>query len=89
MRSPDGTEYRVTGTYREVAPPRRLVYTWFWETDPDAGEMLVSIDFVERGARTEVVLVHSQLASEANRAGHERGWQACLEQLAGVVEAGR
>src|SRR2546422_7814419 len=36
MRAPDGTLHRVTGTYREVDPPNRLVYTWQGETTPGA-----------------------------------------------------
>jgi uncharacterized protein YndB with AHSA1/START domain len=31
MQPPDGTPMRLAGTYREVRPPERLVYTWRWE----------------------------------------------------------
>src|SRR5438445_13670197 len=48
MRAPDGTLHRVTGTYREVDPPNRLVYTWQWETTPGATETLVTVAFHDR-----------------------------------------
>jgi uncharacterized protein YndB with AHSA1/START domain len=81
MRAPDGREHRVTGVYRVVDPPNRLVYTWFWETNPALGEMLVSVDFLDRGSQTEVVLEHSQLVSPDAATPHERGWTGCLLKL--------
>src|SRR3954471_7808005 len=46
MMAPTGEEHRVIGTYREVRPPERVVYTWQWETGTDATVSVVSIDFV-------------------------------------------
>ena len=48
MVAPSGEEHRVVGTYREVDPPRRLAYTWKWETGTDATVSTVTIDFVGR-----------------------------------------
>src|SRR5438552_2469046 len=50
MRSYDGDQMlTVTGTYREVEPPRRLVFTWRWEDGvPDAFESLVTIELHAR-----------------------------------------
>src|SRR3989441_9138601 len=56
MRAPDGTLHRVTGTYRQVDPPNRLVYTWQWETTPGATETLVTVELHDPAGRTEVVL---------------------------------
>ncbi len=81
MLAPDGREHRVTGVYRLVDPPRRLVYTWFWETNPSLGEMLISVDFHDHGAETEVVLEHSLLPSPEAATNHERGWAGCLLKL--------
>src|SRR5262245_8894126 len=33
MRAPDGSSHRVSGVYREIMPPTRLVFTWGWEED--------------------------------------------------------
>ena len=45
MHRPDGTENVVSGIYRVIEPPRRLVFTWGW--DDDAGM---------RGHETEVTV---------------------------------
>ena len=82
MRAPDGTLHRVTGTYREVDPPNRLVYTWLWETTPGATETLVTVEFHDRAGRTEVVLTHERLPDAEARARHEHGWNGCFEKLA-------
>jgi uncharacterized protein YndB with AHSA1/START domain len=85
MRSPDGGEMRLVGVYREVDPPRKLVYTWNWETSPELGETLVTVEFVERGRATEVVLTHELFPTEAARALHEQGWRGSLDKLADVL----
>jgi uncharacterized protein YndB with AHSA1/START domain len=82
MVAPSGEEHRVVGTYREVDPPRRLTYSWQWETGTDAGVSTVTIDFVERGGETEVVLRHEGLAREEARTSHLQGWTAITDKLA-------
>jgi uncharacterized protein YndB with AHSA1/START domain len=89
MREPEGKEHRVVGVYREVDPPRRLVYTWTWETDPIVTDSIVTVEFNERGGSTEVVLRHEKLPTVEKRDGHNAGWVVCLEQLETVVTSGR
>ena len=36
MRTDDGQVHTVVGEYREVRRPERVVYTWTWESNPDA-----------------------------------------------------
>ena len=39
MQPPDGEAFHLRGEFREVDPPRRLVYTFEWEEpDPDDRE---------------------------------------------------
>jgi uncharacterized protein YndB with AHSA1/START domain len=85
MEDPDaGTVRTVRGEYREVSRPRRLVYSWCWEDgEGGTGEVsTVTVDFVEDGERTKVVLEHSELATQESRDGHRKGWEACMEMLA-------
>ena len=89
MRDPQGTEHRVIGEYREVDPPRRLVYTWTWETNPLVTDSIVTVEFHERGASTEVVLRHEGLPSVESRDRHSSGWTQCLEKLGTVVPPSR
>jgi uncharacterized protein YndB with AHSA1/START domain len=83
--------WKIWGTYREVAPPSRLVYTWSWDNDAELGEpagedTLVTVDFRERGEETEVVVTHERLATGKARDEHRAGWNECLERLGRVVE---
>jgi hypothetical protein len=41
----------------------------------------VSVEFIERGAATEVVLRHEGLPSDEERAKHEHGWTGCVDKL--------
>jgi glutathione S-transferase len=87
MRGPDGAEHTVTGVYRAIEPPKRLVYSWRWEDKPSAGESTVTVEFHERGRSTEVVLRHEGLPSAKEIAEHEHGWNGCLEKLESAVQA--
>jgi uncharacterized protein YndB with AHSA1/START domain len=86
MRDPEADEdYVVYGTYREVARPQRLVYSWAWEgTGPYAGHQSeVAVTFHEDApGRTTVVIEHAGLLDESSRANHARGWQGVLESFA-------
>jgi len=78
MRTPEGKDHIVSGTYRVVDPPRRLVYTWSWKERPI--DSIVTIEFHERENATEVVLRH-ELPSEDEAGKHEQGWIGCLVKL--------
>ena len=83
--------WRIEGTYLEVAPPEKLVYTWSWNNDPGLGDptgrdTLVTVEFRDQGSETELVLTHERLATERARAEHDAGWIGCLDRLGGLVE---
>jgi uncharacterized protein YndB with AHSA1/START domain len=81
MRNPNGTEHRAFGVYQVVQPPKKLVYTWTWETMPDVVDTVVTVEFHERGTATEVVLRHEGLATAPMRKSHEDGWMGCMSRL--------
>ena len=73
---------RLVGQFREVLPPQRLVYTWRWiEGVPDARESLVTVEFREHGARTEVVLVHDNFVGPGPADMYDEGWRSGLDKL--------
>ncbi len=76
----DGSEFSTGGEYREIDPPRKLVYTWAWESKPGI-DTVVTVEFLDRGTSTEVVLTHTGFPEEAARARHEQGWTGCLANL--------
>lgn len=75
-----GQTYTVRGTYREIVPGARLVFTHRWD-EPEAVETLVTVEFSERDAGTEVTLTHENFRNEESRRGHEQGWQSTLDNL--------
>lgn len=88
MKSPEGDVHSAVGTYREVRPPERLVFTWQWENDPAMGETLVTVEFQERGGSTEVRLTHNLFPDAETARKHEQGWTGCLERLGRALAAG-
>ena len=86
MQEPDeGAVHKVSGIYRVVDPPNKLVYTWQWEGDP--AETQVTLEFLSRGTGTELVLTHEGFADGDSRAHHEQGWTSILERLGGQLPA--
>jgi uncharacterized protein YndB with AHSA1/START domain len=82
-RKNDGTEMEMTGEYREVSPPERLVYTERWGGDwPEALNTLV---LTEEGGKTRTVatvLYPSQDARDkAIGTGMEDGWAISYDRL--------
>ncbi len=81
MRAPDGTEHRVSGVYREIDPPKKVVYTWGWDGDHPVKDSVVTIEFHDRGASTEVVLRHAGISHDKERTGHTEGWTSILDKF--------
>lgn len=84
MRSPQGEDHWVTGVYREVVAPERLVFTHRWLDDSgDPGhETVVTVSLAEtEGGGTRLTLHQAFFVSEASRDGHESGWTATLDNL--------
>lgn len=81
MQTEDGALHEVRGTYREVLPARRLVFTWnrIGTAEP---ETLVSVALRADGDGTVLMLTHEQFADEAVRDQHDHGWTASLDRLA-------
>lgn len=77
------------GTYREITPSSRLVYTWDWEEAEFAvGETLVTVEFAKARGGTQVVLTHERLPDEEARQGHGEGWESCFNRLERLQGAG-
>jgi uncharacterized protein YndB with AHSA1/START domain len=84
MRHKGGAQNIAVGAYREIAPPDRLAFTWRWEGH-EMPDTLVSLQFLDRGAETEVVLTHTGIPNEESRAKHQEGWFGCLDRLVAKV----
>ncbi|HTT40460.1 MAG TPA: SRPBCC domain-containing protein [Burkholderiales bacterium] len=86
MHSPEGTVHILTGDYREVRPPERLVFTWAWLDGAGVGpQTLVTLTFAAKGENTELTMEHSGFATAEARDAHNRGWSSSLDCLAGML----
>jgi uncharacterized protein YndB with AHSA1/START domain len=74
------------GTYRELTPFSRIVFTW--EAPWSAPGTEVELQLVPVAEGTEVVLTQTRFNSEELRDGHLKGWTGILGKLAGVLEIG-
>jgi uncharacterized protein YndB with AHSA1/START domain len=83
-RSPDGEQHEVSGTYREVVPNEKLVFTWTWRSTPER-ESLVTVLLGADGGGTLLTLVHEQFFDEAARNKHEHGWNGSMDKLERLV----
>jgi len=82
MQPPDGELFYLTGEFREVDPPARLAYTFWWEDpDPDDRETVVELSFAELGDSTEVHFTQGPFATEERRALHDGGWSDGFQKL--------
>lgn len=88
MASPDGTVYPMSGVYREIDPPHKLVFL----NSPldDSGKPifeLVTTVIVEPAAGGSTLTVRARLEGEVTDAsapflsGMQEGWRQSLERL--------
>ena len=89
MRSPEGTEHRLRGVYREIVPPERLVFTHCWvdESGTPGPETLVTVMLAEHDGRTEMMFHQGIFTSVEARDGHGHGWSSCFERLTELLRA--
>jgi uncharacterized protein YndB with AHSA1/START domain len=87
MRSPDGKDYRVRGSYREVVAPESLVIAC--TADDDKGiarlEEVINVTFTERAAKTTLT-VHATASGPTAEAaamldGMPKGWAQTVDRL--------
>jgi uncharacterized protein YndB with AHSA1/START domain len=80
FHTPDGEEHRVSGTYEEVDEPRKLSFSWAWQSTPERVSF-VTVRLQADGAGTLMSFRHERFFDVAARDGHERGWTATFEKL--------
>lgn len=90
---PDGEVMGLSGVYREVAPPERMVHTEIFDEDWTGGETLVTTTFTEEDGKTTVIMTVLYASKEARDGalatamaqGMEMGYVRLDELLAGEV----
>jgi uncharacterized protein YndB with AHSA1/START domain len=88
LQFPEEEILYISGVYRQVDPPEKLVFTWQWEQpDMDFGESQVTVEFHERGQNTEVFLRHESFPNETVRDRHQAGWGEFLDRFGALSAA--
>jgi uncharacterized protein YndB with AHSA1/START domain len=90
FRTLDGRDHEACGEFLEVAPPRRIVMSWFWavggEAEEDGGTSRVEIDLTPIADGTELTFTHAALRNEASAKSHTWGWTGALDKLVRLLE---
>lgn len=87
MRSPQGEDHWVSGEYREIVEPERIVFTWIRE-DTDGkiwSSTIVELHFEDTGASTLFTLRQGQFETIPYCEEHSFGWNQCLDRFGEYV----
>ena len=94
VKNPQGETFKQSITYRDIEPPKKLVFTWDWQKFSASGkkvdealDTLVTVEFQPRGTFTEVFLTHEGFTNAEAREAHNRGWNGCFDMLEKALEA--
>ena len=90
MYTPDGDiTAMVGGTYHEVQPPQKLVFSWAWEApQADHSETLVTVELHDVQGETEIIITHERFPAQNGHEEHTIGWNCALERFALLLEEG-
>lgn len=81
----DGEELGMTGVYKEIVAPERIVNTESYDQDPTGGEALVTSIFSEHGGKTTVISTMRFVSKEVRDAvistGMEQGVVVSYDRL--------
>ncbi|MER7249797.1 SRPBCC domain-containing protein [Kribbella sp. NPDC000426] len=76
----------VRGSYLEVEPPSRLVFSWKWDgTEDEPTRVEVALTEVADGTR--MVLSHTGFADAEDAANHRLGWEPEVGRLVALLES--
>ena len=89
MHSAEMGNRTVSGEYRTIDPPRRLVFTWAWHNDGERSEneTEVAVDFAPVEGGTRLTLVQQRFHSIEARDNHHKGWESSVNGLAKYLAA--
>ena len=80
MNDPEGATHIPSGTYEEIVPNEKLVFTWSWANADEVTR--VTVELRELGDNeTELTLTHVGFAETGVRDHHEECWKGCLDKL--------
>ena len=86
---PDHETWVFSGTYLEIIPDKRLVYTLKWDAPMgyEVATETLRLEFTPRGETTEVSFLHEGVPDERAREVHEQGWSNTFDTLDRILRA--
>lgn len=81
-----GNDIPHHGTYKEISPHERLIFTWFGPSP--AEDSTVTLTFAPTADGTHVTLRHDRFINEESRDNHKNGWAGILTTLDSVLAPG-
>jgi uncharacterized protein YndB with AHSA1/START domain len=79
IRSERTEDRWIGGTFREIAPPRRLVFSH--AVEGETGETVVTVTLEERDGVTALALHQRPFSSIAEHASRASAWRGALDRL--------
>lgn len=86
IRSPEGKDYWMTGVYRDIVEPERIVFTFRWEEEGER-ENLVTVTFADHNGKTRLDFRQAFFETVEQRDSHHGGWSECLDRLVALMDA--
>ena len=81
--------FTISGTYKEVQPVTKLVYTWNWKLASPSlqdTDFLLTIEFSSAGSGSSLHVMQENFATEEAVQIHREGWENALESLAAYLQ---
>jgi uncharacterized protein YndB with AHSA1/START domain len=90
IRGPDGHNHGMSGIFREIVEPKRIVFTFAWDDEhgEPADETLVTVTMKPEGQGTRLTFRQEPFADAAARDSHTEGWGEVLDKLGTYLAAG-
>jgi glutathione S-transferase len=86
MHAPSGDVNVVTGEFKEIKTPERLVFSWGWLNGAGRNpETIVTLTFKECDGGTELTLEQTGFLKEEFRKGHSEGWTSSWNALEAML----
>lgn len=87
IHAPDGRAHAMSGVFREILEPGRIVFTFAWddETGAPANENLVTVTIAGEGEGTRLTFRQEPFSTAEDRDSHAGGWGECLDRLRSYV----
>jgi uncharacterized protein YndB with AHSA1/START domain len=84
----DGAERWARGTYHEITPPERLVFSFAWEEPKGTPghDTLVTVTFDDRDGKTEMTFHQEVFDTVESRDGHVSGWTESFDDLTAYLK---